>query len=241
MASLIAIDGVALELRRHITFATLFTVLSAVVGFLAKYANDLSTERRKDKLDRINTQLRQLYGPLYACERAHSIAWGVFRNRYRHGGAYFPPNTAISEEDKQAWRLWITEVFLPMRERMETAVMDNGDLLLEDAMPDCLLQLCAHVEAFRPIVKRWENKDFAEHIPPVEFPREDLRVYLEESYRLLKTEQQKLLGKLRLDARNGIPAPKGTVPLNWVGATAINPPTPEPQETQETHTPPATG
>lgn len=225
------INGVASELRQHVTFATVFTIVGAIVGFAAKYVNDRATERRKDKLERINTQLRQLYGPLYASDRAHAIAWSVFRQRYRPGGvAYFPAQTVVSEEDKQAWRLWISEVFLPIRERMETAVMDNGDLLLEDTMPDCLLQLCAHVEAFRPIAKRWEDKDYAEHIPPVEFPREDLRVYLEESYRLLKTEQQRLLGKLRLDARKGIPAAKGTVPLNWVGALSDSKPAAPPAQ-----------
>jgi len=47
------------------TIATLLvTVTLALIGFLVKYINDLAIARRKDKLERVNLQLKNLYGPL---------------------------------------------------------------------------------------------------------------------------------------------------------------------------------
>ena len=43
-----------------------FAILSGVVGFLAKGVYDLWAARRKDRLERVNQQLKLLYGPLYA-------------------------------------------------------------------------------------------------------------------------------------------------------------------------------
>jgi len=60
-----------------------FAILSGVVGFLAKGAYDLWTARRKDRLERINDQLRMLYGPLYSLNQASNLAWGAFRTRGR--------------------------------------------------------------------------------------------------------------------------------------------------------------
>jgi len=44
--------------------AAAFAIVSGVVGFLAKAIYDLWAARRKERLDRVNQQLKLFYGPL---------------------------------------------------------------------------------------------------------------------------------------------------------------------------------
>lgn len=50
-----------------------FAILSGVVGFLAKSVYDLWADRRKDRLARINEQLKLLYGPLYSLNQSSNL------------------------------------------------------------------------------------------------------------------------------------------------------------------------
>ncbi len=64
-------------------FGWLVTIAVAVVGLAGKYWNDLRIAERKDRLERTNCQLRDLYGPLFALQRAGAATWQKFRERYR--------------------------------------------------------------------------------------------------------------------------------------------------------------
>ena len=89
--------------------------LVAVAGFLVTYRNNLQLSQRKDRLDRINRQLSDFYGPLFATASASNACWLVFRRQYRPGGAFWdsagPPPTS---DEAAAWRLWITTVLMPL-------------------------------------------------------------------------------------------------------------------------------
>ena len=37
-----------------------------------------------------------------------------------------------------------------------------------------LMHLCAHVAAYKPVMKRWEMNDFSDHLSLSEFPRKEL-------------------------------------------------------------------
>ena len=52
-------------------------------------------------------------------------------------------------------RKWMTEVLQPLNERVAEIVTKNADLLEAAAMEPLLLQLVAHVSAYRVIIKRW--------------------------------------------------------------------------------------
>src|SRR5262245_313463 len=58
-----------------------FAIASGVAGFLAKGTYDLVAARRKDRLERVNQQLKLLYGPLYALNQAGNLAWMAFRTK----------------------------------------------------------------------------------------------------------------------------------------------------------------
>jgi hypothetical protein len=62
-------------------------------------------------------------------------------------------------------------------------------------MPECLLGLCAHVTGYRPILQKWETNDFSRYTSYVSYPGESLLDYAYKSFRELKHEQAKLIGK----------------------------------------------
>ncbi|MDO9043513.1 MAG: hypothetical protein Q7U64_14410 [Desulfocapsaceae bacterium] len=66
--------------------------LIAVVGWFITYFHRLAFDRRSAKLERINKQLRELYGPLYASLKASSETYVAFQRKYwpAHGeSGYF--------------------------------------------------------------------------------------------------------------------------------------------------------
>ncbi|HJP95805.1 MAG TPA: hypothetical protein VJ843_00380 [Candidatus Saccharimonadales bacterium] len=173
------------------------SILIAAVGFVAKYINDVKIAQRKDRLERVSRQLKEFYGPLYALIEASEIAWRGFRRKYRPNQSYWRSEPYPNEEEAAAYRLWMREVFMPLNLRMEKVIVENADLLDDEKMPACLLTVCAHVSAYKTVLKRWESGDYSEHLSIVNFPGKELREYIERVYSRLKNEQEKLVGRLR--------------------------------------------
>jgi len=181
-----------MDLKTIVTLSV--TILVAAAGYLFKYLNDLKLSQRKDRLERVDRQLRELYGPLFALDRASTMAWTAFRSRYRPGEAFWGTASSPTEEEAAAWRLWMTEVFMPLNLEMTQIITERADLLEESEMPDVLLELCAHVYAYKPVIREWEQGDYSLHTSIINFPMA-LRDYTSESYVRLKREQARLLGK----------------------------------------------
>ena len=132
-----------------------FAIVSGVIGFLAKSAYDLWAARRKDRLERVNQQLKQFYGPLYALNQASNLAWSAFRSRTRPGGSFFETNPPPSDEELAAWRRWMLVVFQPIHDEMLSVITKNADLLVEGNLPRSLQLFCAHVSAYKVVFDRW--------------------------------------------------------------------------------------
>ena len=182
-------------------------VCVAAIGYVVKYRTDLKLEQRKDRLERINRQLSQFYGPLLALTRSSHESWQAFRKRYRSGGGSFwkcdPPPT---REDAVAWRLWMTTVFMPLHQRMMEIVLNHADLIEEPEMPSCLLDLCVHVAGYQAVLKEWESGEISaereDNISIVNFPGEELGEYAAAAFGRLKAEQAKLLGSTAMTVRS---------------------------------------
>jgi hypothetical protein len=166
----------------------------AILGLLAAYATNLRLAQRAAKLERVNRQLSDFYGPLYALVNAADISWKAFRASHRPGGPFWgDPNNPVTESQAAAWRLWMSQVFMPLNRQMRDLVVNHAELLEEDHMPACLLTLCAHVAAYQAILSRWEAKDYSEHWSTVPFPRAGLVTYSRQGYEFVKNEQHRLL------------------------------------------------
>jgi hypothetical protein len=180
----------------HSEFLTtsILTVSLAFIGYLVKYYNDLVIAKRKDKLERVNRQLKDLYGPLLSLTNSSNNAWRKFRSVYRnYNPAYFDNRNPPNEEEKRVWRLWMTTVFFPIIDKKYNIIIDNTDLIIEDHFPKCLEDFCAHVNTYRPVLEKWKNEDFSEHVSLLGYPTE-LNKYFQDIFDKLKKEQNKLLG-----------------------------------------------
>ncbi|MBR0778741.1 hypothetical protein JQ625_28270 [Bradyrhizobium diazoefficiens] len=176
---------------------TVFTTLSlGLIGFIAKYLNDLAIARRRDRLDRVNTQLRLLYGPLFALTKASAENWKSFYGRYRTDGPFFPKDgPQPTELELEAWRLWMSKVFMPLNRRMMDVIISNADLL-EGEMPIEFTDLVEHVSAYEVVLARWKLKDFSEHISTHNYP-DRIAARVKDDYDKLRSYQHELLKKNR--------------------------------------------
>lgn len=172
------------------------TLAVAVAGFGATYLTNLRLARRKDRLDRVNRQLSELYGPLYAQAEVVNRAWRKFADTY---GIVW----SDTAERAATWRLWMSTVFMPLNRRMVDLVVSHGDLLIEDTIPESLKELCAHVACYEPVVARWQEDGFSsvlyeDHVSIAgNFPRTALDRYLKSSFEALKREQAELLAQIQ--------------------------------------------
>lgn len=171
---------------------TTVTILLAITGYIFTYLNNLRLSQRKDRLDRVNRQLAELYGPMFSLVHASNIAWAGFRKMHRPDGAYFGPG--MTENDYKEWRLWMSVVFMPINTKLYNLILEKSDLLIETEMPESLLMFCAHVAAYQAVLEKWNHKDYSEHLSVVEYPME-MNYYAKDSYIKLKSEQENLLGK----------------------------------------------
>jgi hypothetical protein len=164
----------------------------ALVGYLVTYTINLYMDRRKSKLDRINKQLSEFYGPLFAITTATDFAMIAYQKQ--HGWiSYFDPDKTPDEAELASWRQWVVTVFMPNYQVLYDVITHRSDLIIESNIPECLIDLCAHISSLRTLVKRWEEKDYSEHNAVITYP-DEVREYSRKSFVKLKSEQSKLLG-----------------------------------------------
>ena len=181
-------------LSTNLLITTAVTITLAFSSYIGTYLNNLRLARRKDQLERLNRQLSELYGPLFALNHAAETARQKFLERYAQGRiSFFAHNIAHSEEDLQRWRHWMQTVFMPINMRIYELILSKSDLLIEADMPSVLLRLCGHVASFKVVIEKWTQGDFSEHLALVSFPKE-LHAYAKASFERLKFKQAKLLG-----------------------------------------------
>jgi hypothetical protein len=89
----------------------------------------------------------------------------------------------------------MSTVFMPLNRKMRDVIVGGVHLLEEDQVPGHLLTLCAHVSAYEAIIASWEEGNYSDNKPSIPFPREDLRIYANNSYIKLKNRQSKLLSQ----------------------------------------------
>lgn len=182
------------EMDIALVVTTVTAIMVALFGYIATYINDVRITQRTEQLNRVNKQLSEFYGPLFALSQANGIAWHKFREEYRPHEAFFSRSNPPSEEELQIWRLWIQTVFMPSNLQMYEIIVLKADLLIEKHMPQCLLLFCAHVTAYQPVLKKWELNDYSEHTSLINYPSNELLEYCNKSFERLKAEQSRLLG-----------------------------------------------
>ncbi|MFF1679283.1 hypothetical protein ACFVYG_25030 [Streptomyces sp. NPDC058256] len=174
----------------------ILTVGLAFIGYLATYLNGLRLAQRQARLARVNAQLSDFYGPLFALMEANSRIYDAFAANYARPDGRDPFDHEIppSEQELAQWRTWATTVFIPNIRAMRDVVVTRADLLTEEEMPAALLELCAHVYGYEITAARWSEGDFEQHLSLLPFPGRELMEYTRDRFTRLKSEQASLLG-----------------------------------------------
>ena len=125
-------------------------------GWKVAKENAIELERRKAKLARINDQIQFLYGPLLALIKTRRAAFDDMSNIHLKDTPSFFDGSKLTAEELRQWRLWRTEVFMPLLTRMHDAILENSHLIEGEKMPDSFLKLMEHVSGYRAVIANWE-------------------------------------------------------------------------------------
>ena len=171
------------------------TIIVAIGGWLFIYPNGRSTTARAAQLDRVNRQLRDLYGPLYARLAASNRVWAAFWEKHRpsHGRTYyFGDDVTLSQKELETWRVWMRSVFEPMNAATEEIILKNVDLLESEDIPNAFVDALAHIAAYKAVLDAWGREDYSEHTSVNNWPHEELMAVVEPELKKLRKRQKKL-------------------------------------------------
>jgi hypothetical protein len=167
--------------------AAVLTLILAFIGYLATFLSARVMARRKDKLELVNRRLNEFYGPLYVASQAGNIA---YRSLLKKQGKTqsFP----ILDSEMKEWMLWMTTIFMPLNDERENIIIKKAYLIVEEQMPQCLLDFVTHVVGYKAVLAKWAEGDYSERRSTIGWPPE-FDVYVARSYAALKAEQTRLL------------------------------------------------
>jgi hypothetical protein len=172
----------------------------------------VKAKRRDDKhaaqLDRLNRQLSDLYGPLYALYEEGERNWMLFVACFSHDSRPWAERTFLPSASDEfpppsadcmvEYRRRMEQLFMPTNTRMESLIIQHADLIVGTRMPNEFSDFVAHVAAAKLLMHRWK-KDAAfgpnlweQH--RVEYPHPPaLKHRIRGSFEVLKSTQQDLL------------------------------------------------
>ncbi|MFC5289186.1 hypothetical protein ACFPM7_19215 [Actinokineospora guangxiensis] len=162
------------------------SIVVAVLVFLLNQRAQLRQERRQARLTRINSQLRELYGPLNALVEVNERIWEALRASTLPAKA---DRTADAATDD--WRRWRDQALNPLNHQMRDIIVNHADLLAEPELPPPLRDFCAHVAAVEIVLSA--ESDGVHQPALVRHPGAAYVTYVRESFARLKQEQQRLL------------------------------------------------
>lgn len=167
--------------------AVVFTIVLAFAGYLVTFLSNRMMARRADRLRLVNQRLNEFYGPLYVATVAGNIAYKALLAK--QGKTQCHP---IRDEDLKEWVLWMKSIFMPLNDVREKIIIENAHLIVEEEMPQCLLDFVTHVVGYKALLLKWADDDYTERRSMIGWPPE-FDLYVERSYQALKTEQTRLL------------------------------------------------
>jgi hypothetical protein len=147
------------------TLSASIAFAGVLIGYYLTYRNNLRLSLRQAALSFVSDQLRLLYGPMHAIVEANGNAYSRFLTAY-------PPSEGTSTLwrrepsawELEMWRSWVIEVALPNNRRLYDLIQLNTHLLVDDEMPACLIDFCAHASGWEQVVSRWNRHDFDMHL-----------------------------------------------------------------------------
>ena len=167
--------------------AAVLTICIAFAGYLITIVGARMLARHRDKLRLVNKRLNEFYGPLYVASEAGNIAYRSLLTK--QGKEKSEP---ILDAEMKEWMLWMTTIFMPLNDIREKIIIEKAYLIIEEQMPQCLLDFVTHVVGYKAVLAKWTEGDYTERRSIIGWPPE-FDAYVKRSYAGLKAEQTALL------------------------------------------------
>lgn len=172
--------------------------LIAAAGWTFAFFNSKAQEERKARIERVNEQLRDFYGPLLACVSATKSAFNAMVRQHSSDGHYDIKafhHACLRDPlgpEGTAYRMWMEKVLQPLNEKAASIIAKHIDLLDAQQVVPELLQLIAHVSTMRVIIHRWQDGDYSSW-SVISYP-DKLQEYVLREFARIKMHQARLLG-----------------------------------------------
>jgi hypothetical protein len=180
-------DFSSISLQAILHSAALLTIVLAFIGYLVTLFGTRMNARRRDKLRLVNKRLNEFYGPLYVASEAGDIA---YRSLLKRQGKM--KSDPITDAEMKEWVLWMTTIFMPLNDIREKIIIEKAYLIIEEKMPQCLLDFVTHVVGYKAVLAKWAEGEYTERRSTIGWPPE-FDNYVKRSYAALKAEQTLLL------------------------------------------------
>jgi hypothetical protein len=180
-------DPSTLFISNSLQNAAVLTIVLAFAGYLVTFLSSRMLARRTDMLRLVNERLNEFYGPLYVASQAGNIAYYSLLKKQGKTQS-FP----ILDSEMKEWMLWMTTIFMPLNDIREKIIIDKAHLIVEEQMPQCLLDFVTHVVGYKAVLAKWAEDDYSERRSTIGWPPA-FDIYVERSYAALKAEQTRLL------------------------------------------------
>jgi len=167
--------------------AAILTVMVAFAGYALTFISAHMLARRRDKLKLVNKRLNEFYGPLYVASEAGNIAYRSLLGKLGKTQSY-----PVLDSELKEWTLWVTTIFMPLNDIREKIIIEKAYLIVEERMPQCLLDFVTHVVGYKAVLSKWAEGDYSERRSTIGWPPE-FDVYVKNSYAALKAEQMRLM------------------------------------------------
>lgn len=169
------------------------TVTIALLGYFLTYWNNLRLSRHHARLELVNRRIDEFYGPLFIITRTITAAYQAQLAKLGRKTVYEEGRTLTPAEWEDNYA-WVVAVYAPLEEELSSLITHKAHLLREQAIPEPLLTLVAHVSVTKALLHKWKKGDFSELYPAIDFPYAAIAAYAESSYAELKAEQLRLQG-----------------------------------------------
>lgn len=180
-------EPISITLPNSLQNAAVLTIVLAFAGYLITFWITRMMARRADRLLLVNQRLNEFYGPLYVATVAGNIAYQSLLKK--QGKTHCHP---IRDEDMKEWMLWMTTIFMPLNDVREKIIIEKAHLIVEEQMPQCLLDFVTHVVGYKALLSKWAEGDYSERRSTIGWPPA-FDAYVERSYQALKAEQTRLM------------------------------------------------
>jgi hypothetical protein len=171
--------------------------------------SELNRVRNTNNLDRIQWQLGEVFGPIRMICLCTKTAFSALVARHSDND-----HTNLTDMDtmymiqrvnepvvdgnlnavQKDWILWMNEINQPLNKQVLSIITTKAHAF-DRKIPDCFVDLMAHICEFDVIMKKWEDSDFSHMNTTILYP-DGIHKYINDEYERLRLQKRNILKDL---------------------------------------------